>query len=208
MQDPYVYPGTEILINKYGIKNYEELIEIEKIITSSVWQDISEGKIKINKTFDYKHLKSLHRELFKEIYEWAGKERTVDISKAGTLFCRAMFIEEEANRIFSRLKKDNFFKDIKDKIEFSERLGQVFLDINMLHPFREGNGRSQRLFISDLARENGYDLEWENISKEIMIEISRNDNIKETAEIFEKNLKEINQTIEKIRRKKERTEII
>lgn len=72
----------------------------------------------------------------------------------------------------------------------------------MLHPFREGNGRSQRLFISDLARENGYDLEWENISKEIMIEISRNDNIKETAEIFEKNLKEINQTIEKIRRKK------
>lgn len=208
MQDPYVYPGTEILINKYGIKNYEELIEIEKIITSSVWQDISEGKIKINKTFDYKHLKSLHRELFKEIYEWAGKERTVDISKAGTLFCRAMFIEEEANRIFSRLKKDNFFKDIKDKIEFSERLGQVFLDINMLHPFREGNGRSQRLFISDLARENGYDLEWENISKEIMIEISKNDNIKETAEIFEKNLKEINQTIEKIRRKKERTEII
>lgn len=208
MQDPYVYPGTEILINKYGIKNYEELIEIEKIITSSVWQDISEGKIKINKTFDYKHLKSLHRELFKEIYEWAGKERTVDISKAGTLFCRAMFIEEEANRIFSRLKKDNFFKDIKDKIEFSERLGQVFLDINMLHPFREGNGRSQRLFISDLARENGYDLEWENISKEIMIEISRNDNIKETAEIFEKNLKEINQTIEKIRRKKERTKII
>ncbi|EFE87970.1 Fic/DOC family protein [Fusobacterium periodonticum] len=202
MQDPYVYPGTEILINKYGIKNYEELIEIEKIITSSVWQDISEGKIKINKTFDYKHLKSLHRELFKEIYEWAGKERTVDISKAGTLFCRAMFIEEEANRIFSRLKKDNFFKDIKDKMEFSEKLGQVFLDINMLHPFREGNGRSQRLFISDLARENGYDLEWENISKEIMIEISRNDNIKETAEIFEKNLKEINQTIEKIRRKK------
>lgn len=110
MQDPYVYPGTEILINKYGIKNYEELIEIEKIITSSVWQDISEGKIKINKTFDYKHLKSLHRELFKEIYEWAGKERTVDISKAGTLFCRAMFIEEEANRIFSRLKKIIFSK--------------------------------------------------------------------------------------------------
>ena len=202
MQDPYVYPGTEILINKYGIKNYEELIEIEKIITSSVWQDISEGKIKINKTFDYKHLKSLHRELFKEIYEWAGKERTVDISKADTFFCRAMFIEEEANRIFSHLKKDNFFKDIKDKIEFSEKLGQVFLDINMLHPFREGNGRSQRLFISDLAKENGYDLEWENISKEIMIEISRNDNIKETAEIFEINLKEINQTIEKIRRKK------
>nr|WP_226929701.1 Fic family protein [Fusobacterium necrophorum] len=161
------------------------------------YQNISEGRIKIKKTFDYKHLKSLHKELFKDIYDWAGKERTVDISKPGTLFCRAIFIEEEAKRIFNSLKKDNFLKDIKDKTEFSEKLGQVFLDINMLHPFREGNGRSQRLFISDLAKENGYRLEWENISKETMIQMSRNDNVKEVAKIFKENLKEINQALEK-----------
>lgn len=150
MIDPYVYPNTEVLKNKFGIRDSERLLEIEKTITLGAWQDIREGKIKIKKTFDYKHLKSLHKELFKDLYDWAGKERTVDISKPGTLFCRAMFIEEEAKRIFNNLKKDNFLKDIKDKSKFSEKLGQLFLDINMLHPFREGNGRSQRLFIGEI----------------------------------------------------------
>ena len=195
MKRPYVYPNTEILKNKFGIRDSERLLEIEKTITLGAWQDIREGKIKIKKTFDYKHLKSLHKELFKELYDWAGKERTVDISKPGTLFCRAMFIEEEAKRIFNNLKKDNFLKDIKDKSKFSEKLGQLFLDINMLHPFREGNGRSQRLFIGDLAKENGYYLEWTNISKEEMIQISKNDNVKEVAKIFKENLKEVNQDL-------------
>ena len=195
MSDKYVYPGTEVLINKFNIKNSEELVEVERRLTSLKYQDIREGKIKINKTFDYEHLKSLHKELFKDLYDWAGKERTVDISKPGTLFCRAMFIEEEARRIFNNLKKDNFFKDIKDKSEFSKKLGQLFLDINMLHPFREGNGRSQRLFIGDLAKENGYYLEWTNISKEEMIQISKNDNVKEVAKIFKENLKEVNQDL-------------
>lgn len=195
MIDPYVYPNTEVLKNKFGIRDSERLLEIEKTITLGAWQDIREGKIKIKKTFDYKHLKSLHKELFKDLYDWAGKERTVDISKPGTLFCRAMFIEEEAKRIFNNLKKDNFLKDIKDKSKFSEKLGQLFLDINMLHPFREGNGRSQRLFIGDLAKENGYYLEWTNISKEEMIQISKNDNVKEVAKIFKENLKEVNQDL-------------
>lgn len=195
MIDPYVYPNTEVLKNKFGIRDSERLLEIEKTITLGAWQDIREGKIKIKKTFDYKHLKSLHKELFKDLYDWAGKERTVDISKPGTLFCRAMFIEEEAKRIFNNLKKDNFLKDIKDKSKFSEKLGQLFLDINMLHPFREGNGRSQRLFIGDLAKENGYYLEWANISKEEMIQISKNDNVKEVAKIFKENLKEVNQDL-------------
>lgn len=195
MIDPYVYPNTEVLKNKFGIRDSERLLEIEKTITLGAWQDIREGKIKIKKTFDYKHLKSLHKELFKDLYDWAGKERTVDISKPGTLFCRAMFIEEEAKRIFNNLKKDNFLKDIKDKSKFSEKLGQLFLDINMLHPFREGNGRSQRLFIGDLAKENGYYLEWTNISKEEIIQISKNDNVKEVAKIFKENLKEVNQDL-------------
>ena len=195
MIDPYVYPNTEVLKNKFGIRDSERLLEIEKTITLGAWQDIREGKIKIKKTFDYKHLKSLHKELFKDLYDWAGKERTVDISKPGTLFCRGMFIEEEAKRIFNNLKKDNFLKDIKDKSKFSEKLGQLFLDINMLHPFREGNGRSQRLFIGDLAKENGYYLEWANISKEEMIQISKNDNVKEVAKIFKENLKEVNQDL-------------
>lgn len=195
MIDSYVYPNTEVLKNKFGIRDSERLLEIEKTITLGAWQDIREGKIKIKKTFDYKHLKSLHKELFKDLYDWAGKERTVDISKPGTLFCRAMFIEEEAKRIFNNLKKDNFLKDIKDKSKFSEKLGQLFLDINMLHPFREGNGRSQRLFIGDLAKENGYYLEWTNISKEEMIQISKNDNVKEVAKIFKENLKEVNQDL-------------
>lgn len=197
MSDKYVYPGTEVLINKFNIKNPEELVEVERRLTSLKYQDIREGKIKIKKTFDYEHLKSLHKELFKDLYDWAGKERIVDISKPGTLFCRAMFIEEEARRIFNNLKKDNFLKDTRDKFEFSEKLGQLFLDINMLHPFREGNGRSQRLFIGDLAKENGYYLEWANIPKEEMIKISKNDNVKEVAKIFKENLKEINQALEK-----------
>lgn len=83
----------------------------------------------------------------------------------------------------------------------------------MLHPFREGNGRSQRLFIGDLAKENGYYLEWANIPKEEMIKISKNDNVKEVAKIFKENLKEINQDlknqnplVEKIQARRENKE--
>lgn len=192
MTDPYVYSGTEVLKNKMNIQNEEELKEIERKITSAHYYDIISGNSKIKKTFDYEHLKSLHKKLFQDIYPWAGKERTVDIAKT-MLFCRVIFLEEEAKRIFNRLKKDNLLRDFQDKKEFSEKLATVFLDINMLHPFREGNGRVQRIFIGQLAEENNYTLEWKNLSKEVVDRMSINDDYKEVAKIFMENLKEHNQ---------------
>ena len=80
----YCYPNTDVLINKLGIKNAKELYEAEKRITSIEIQELSRNPLKGN--FDFDHLKSIHKHIFQDIYEWAGEIRTVEIGK-GNLFC-------------------------------------------------------------------------------------------------------------------------
>ena len=104
--------------------------------------------------FSFKHLCSIHKHLFSDVYSWAGKTRTVDISK-GTVFCLVQFIESQFDDLYRKLKKENFLADITDKEEMSERLAYYLGEINMIHPFREGNGRTQRIYIEQLCLHNG-----------------------------------------------------
>ena len=97
--------------------------------------------------------------------------RTVDIAK-GNLFCRVFAIEAEAERIFTELRQEKYLKDLNVG-EFAKRLAYYFAEINALHPFREGNGRTQREFIRQLAYQNGYFLSYAGISSEEMIEASK-----------------------------------
>lgn len=170
MSDPYVYPGTTVLRNKLNIKDDKELKIKERGLTTS---RIEEFSIKeLPKEFDFEYLKSIHKYIFQDIYEWAGEVRKGDISKGNSLFCKAVYIESYASDIFKNLKNKKYFKDIKDKKILSEKLAETFSDINALHPFREGNGRTQREYIRSLAKYNGYELSFTNISKQEMIELS------------------------------------
>lgn len=189
--DKYVYINSEVLKNKFNITDEKELARKERTKSSIRLLEILDGEAKIKHTFDLEHLQKIHKYLFQDIYTWAGKIRDVDIAKGDTLFCKAINIDNFSKEIFSKLKKENFFKGTTKKEELVEKLATLFFDINALHPFREGNGRTQREFVRELAEERGYNLDFKNISKEEMIELSIRDNPKELAKIFLENIREI-----------------
>ncbi len=109
-------------------------------------------------------MQSLHRHLFSELYDWAGKLRNVDISKGGTRFCNCDRIIAESQKLFDGLQKENWLANLQKKI-FCEKLAEYYCEFNMIHPFREGNGRVQRLLFEHLALAAGYDLDWKNIQQ-------------------------------------------
>ena len=167
-KDPYCYPDSRVLKNKLGIRDFDELYEEERNLANLRSRELFESPIKGK--FDFKHLKDIHRYLFQDIYDWAGEVRTVDIAK-GNLFCRYFAIEAEANRIFGELKNEKCLKGL-NAADFSSRLAYYFSEINALHPFREGDGRTQREFIRQLAYQNNYFLSFVGITKEEMIAAS------------------------------------
>jgi cell filamentation protein len=122
--------------------------------------------------FSLKHLQSIHKYLFQDIYSWAGKIRTVDIAK-GNIFCLVQFIESQFGEIYKRLRKDNYLKDIADKEIMATKIAYYLSEINTIHPFREGNGRTQRLYCHQLCQNNGrYALDFSKVTKDQMIEAS------------------------------------
>ena len=166
----YCYPGTNVLKNKLDIRNLDTLHMAERDYSSVRQTEIMmQG---VTGDFSFKHLCSIHKQLFQDIYTWAGKTRTVDISK-GTVFCLVQFIEMQFEDLYRKLKKENFLKDITDKAEMSERLAFYLCELNMIHPFREGNGRTQRIYIEQLCLNNGrFDIDFTEATKDEMISAS------------------------------------
>lgn len=166
LTDDY-YAGTNCLINKFNIQNEEQLAKIEASITLAKSAELERNFISYS--FDFEHYKQIHRYLFEDLYDWAGKVRTVDISKKGTNFISAENIEVVANACFDRLKSHNYFRNV-DFEDFVENIVDFYCSTNMLHPFREGNGRTQRIFIAQLIRFCGYDINFSEIdTDELMV---------------------------------------
>ena len=155
------YEGTACLINKFGIKDDKQLSLVEGQITFAKGSELERNPIKGN--FDFEHYKAIHKYLFDEIYDWAGKIRSVDMSKKGTSFAKADEIEQLANACFARLKAENYFRG-QEFNEFVSNIVDFYCVTNMLHPFREGNGRTQRIFISQLIRFAGYEIDFSSIN--------------------------------------------
>jgi cell filamentation protein len=105
------------------------------------------------------------------VYEWAGELRTINISKGGHLFAHQTHIRNAAAPIFKQLAEEKHPAGL-DPDAFSLRAAHYLAEVNALHPFREGNGRAQRQFISHLARANGYYLEWNNVNRKDMLRAS------------------------------------
>lgn len=165
-QDPYVYPNTEVLINKYHVQDLQKLSEIENaIFIIKMREPMPQGN------FDYDHLKKIHQHFFGELYEWAGKERRVDISKGESLFARKEFISQEINKISKQLKSENDLKGLNLN-QFCQRAAYFFNEINAVHPFREGNGRTLRGFITELSKQAGFHLEWSKVDRAFYIDAS------------------------------------
>lgn len=147
----YCYPGTQVLVNKLDIQDGQQLSMAEREI-SIVKAAVLTNNITGN--FDLEHLKSIHKFLFEDIYEWAGKIRTVDIAK-GNIFCLVQFIEKQFAELYENLKRDNFLKNETDKEYVSKKIAYYLSELNVIHPFREGNGRAQRIYCQQLCMNTG-----------------------------------------------------
>ncbi len=157
-----------------GAKDIDDLFRKEKLITDLKLTKLRQTPIKGN--YDYEHLKAIHKELFKDIYVWAGVDR-YDIGyrnvfrKGNTEFTHGERLPKIANGLFDALKDENYFKEL-NREALVKSLASFLNGINILHPFREGNGRTQRLFIEELVKNSGHILNLSNVNQNIMIQAS------------------------------------
>lgn len=158
----YCYKGSNVLINKLGIKDEVLFHQAERFYSGLRQSELQETPIQGN--FDFEHLKAIHHYLFQDLFFWAGKPRTVPIAKLN-MFCLPMYIESYAAEIFGKLRKKAYFVGY-GKEDFIDAITEFLGDVNALHPFREGNGRTQREFIRCLAEKNGYGLDWSLVSSQ------------------------------------------
>ena len=160
--DTYCYPGTDVLRNKAEITNADDLDAYEGELSTLRSIEILENPVVGQ--FDLTHLQHIHWTLFQDVYEWAGKIRTVDISRGNSRFANVRFIESAANDIFNKLARESWLKGL-DADTLSKRLAHYLSEINALHPFRGGNGRVKRIFISQLSQSAGYQLDYSDLEQ-------------------------------------------
>lgn len=147
-----------LYINHLNIKITAELKQAEADIVAASLIRIEQEPLPAAFTFDY--LISLHQQLFQEIYPWAGVVRTDDISKGISHFAPATKIPRYAGMIFNDLNNREFMQENCSDEDFITGTAKLLTQINNLHPFYEGNGRSQRLFLSKIAIACGYQFDW------------------------------------------------
>jgi cell filamentation protein len=165
--DPYVYPGTTTLKNRLGISNAVVLDEAERwMVAQRVAEGIPSG------SFDLAHLRAIHRHLFQDIYDWAGEIRTVEISKGAQQFLFRQYIHTGMADIYGRLVRSRFLSGLY-RADFAKQAAVILGDVNFVHPFREGNGRTQLQYLKLLAAKAGHPLDLSRIDTKRWIEASQ-----------------------------------
>jgi cell filamentation protein len=187
----YCYPGTSVLINKLDLRDPDALLVAERAFSSTRLLDARRNHF-IDGAFDLAHLQAIHFFLFQDIYPWAGQLRKIDISK-GHMFCRPDFIVPASEELFAELKKEDYLRQVSDE-DVPIRLSYYLAGINAIHPFREGNGRAQRLFIEYLAEQRNFMLDFASVSDREMIVAS--------SESFEGKMEKMDILFKRIARKR------
>lgn len=158
--NPETYPGTTVFINKLGLRESKRLAEAEATFTFIRTEEYRDGPL--DGAFDLKHLRAIHHHLFQDLYNWAGRLRSDDTRKGICEFTPANKIEHYATQIYTELAAENHLQGLEHS-HFVRRLAYYYDLTNRLHPFPEGNGRTQRLFTEHLATIAGYSLDWSSV---------------------------------------------
>jgi len=162
MSDPdYCYPPEHtVLKNKLGLRDAVVLDRFERrAITQRILEGVPAGQ------FDLAHLRAIHRHLFQDIYDWAGELRTVEIAKGSSQFQFRRYIVTGMADVHRRLVAADYLKRLAPA-DFAVRAGEIIGDVNYIHPFREGNGRAQMLYLEQLAARAGHRLDLRLILRE------------------------------------------
>lgn len=155
--DPYCYPDSSVLRNKAGLTSAEDLEAFETAMTFARSEEpLPRGRLSAT------HYRAIHRHLFQDVYEWAGRDRTIRISKGESTFCYPEHIASEMKRVFAWLKNQHFLVDF-DPAKFAAKSAHFLSELNAIHPFREGNGRTQLTFMALLADNAGHPLDLDKL---------------------------------------------
>lgn len=162
--DPYSQPNG-VLVNKFGIENTRDLEEIEAESAALAIQELLKQPPPAE--FSVLTLRKIHHDIFCDTYPWAGEFRMVDIAKGDTFFEANANISAKLDELFSAAKSKNFFAGLSID-DFAQAAGEFLVELNRIHPFREGNGRTQRTLLSQMALKAGYSIGWEGVSNDAM----------------------------------------
>ena len=164
--DPHSQAGYPCPRNVFGLVDYLVLSEVERVyVQRRSTQLLRRG---VTGRFDPAHLRDIHRDLFQDVYPWAGELRVVGLSKpGGAPFATPQFIEAAMDDLFTTLKHENWLQG-RTLDDFAERAAYYLGEINAIHPFREGNGRTQREFVRQLAAHAGHTISWAGFTQEQM----------------------------------------
>ena len=167
VQSLYCYPDSDVLKNKLNIRDRDELKQAEEEITALKQYVLMESPIKGR--FTKAQLMNIHRFLFEDIYPFAGHIRREQISKGDTMFFPAHLIVQELDKVFSKLHSEKMMHE-KDRKHQIEHLSYIMSELNIIHPFREGNGRSIRELIRCMALYYGFSLDWSCVDRDTMLD--------------------------------------
>ncbi|WP_058910360.1 putative adenosine monophosphate-protein transferase Fic [Entomohabitans teleogrylli] len=157
-RDPYYWSGIQVLRNRLNIREAHRLAAAEAELSALRAATLPLGP----QARGLPYLCEIHHQLFQDLYDWAGKLREVDIYRGDTRFCHFEYIEKEGNALMRALEEEGYLVGLAHQI-FVERLAHYYCEINVLHPFRIGSGRAQRVFFEQLAVHAGYSIDWRDI---------------------------------------------
>ena len=167
VQSIYCYPDTDVLKNKLNIKDKDELKRAEEEYTAVKQYILLETPIKGR--FTKTQLMNIHRFLFEDIYPFAGHIRREQISKGSTMFYPPHLIDTELDKVFATIHKTDMMREMDRKAQI-EHLSFIMSELNIIHPFREGNGRSIRELIRCMALHYGVTLDWSQVDRDTMLD--------------------------------------
>lgn len=157
VEDPYCYKGTSVLKNIPGIRGSAALEAFEAVSTAQRADEaLPNGRLSVG------HYCAVHRHLFQDVYRWAGRYRVTRISKGGSTFCYPEHIAREMRKLFDALAAHDLLRNLS-RGDFAPHAAHFLAELNAIHPFRDGNGRSQLAFMSLLAARAGHPLNLDNL---------------------------------------------
>jgi cell filamentation protein len=158
--DPYCWPGTNILRNRLEIRDQSALDEAENgLVNVRAIAGLPNGR------FSLTHYRACHRWLFGDVYDWAGQYRRVRLAKGESVFCFPEHIDSQMRALFGALRAGQYLGQTRRKA-FVKRAAWFWSEINAIHPFREGNGRTQALFLANMALAGGWYLDLTRLAPE------------------------------------------
>ena len=162
--DPFCYKGSSVLKNKAGLRDYDALESYELEMMSLRAQEPWPAG-----DYDTRHYRAIHRHWFQDVYSWAGLYRRVRTAKGGNMFCYPEHIASQMEQVFARLCEPEFLPG-SGKDAFLAAAARFLGELNAVHPFREGNGRTQLAFMFLLSHRAGHPLDLERVKERPMME--------------------------------------